>query len=155
MTQNNQDLIRQEIEKLISEAKESLKEVKHFAVSEAWKILQLLIASVIQIIEKFGSDLASPAKKILALELISDFYDKIFIKIDIPWVPELVEATLRIQIKAFIMALVSSAIDSMVATFRDIGIFKKKKVVEVSNIEQSEIVVNFINNIQDIARSSQ
>tara|TARA_Y100000385_G_scaffold198043_1_gene205000 strand:+ start:753 stop:914 length:162 start_codon:yes stop_codon:yes gene_type:complete len=53
------------------------------------------------------------------------------------------------------MALVSSAIDSMVATFRDIGIFKKKKVVEVSNIEQSEIVVNFINNIQNIARSSQ
>ena len=43
--------VKAEIDKLISASKESLGEIKSFAISEAWKILQLLTATVIQVIE--------------------------------------------------------------------------------------------------------
>ena len=52
--ETTKELIRREVLELITEAKESLKDVKRFAISEAWKILQLVVAIVIQIIEKFG-----------------------------------------------------------------------------------------------------
>ena len=69
------DLIRKEVENLINETKKAVSDVKKFAVSEVWKILQLLTAVVIQLIENLGNDLSSPDKK-LALELISSFYTR-------------------------------------------------------------------------------
>jgi hypothetical protein len=54
------ELIRQEIDKLIAETKKSFTEVKTFAIGEVWKILQLLTAVVIQLIETLGNDLSSP-----------------------------------------------------------------------------------------------
>jgi hypothetical protein len=77
------DLIRQEVENLIIETKKAVSDVKKFAVSEVWKILQLLTAVIIQLIENLGNDLSSPDKKKLALELISSFYDKIFVHVDL------------------------------------------------------------------------
>ena len=38
------DLIRKEVENLINETKKAVSDVKKFAVSEVWKILQLLTA---------------------------------------------------------------------------------------------------------------
>ena len=151
------ELIRKEVENLINETKKSLSDVKRFAVSEVWKILQLLTAVVIQLIENFGKDLSSPEKKKLALELIGSFYDKIFTYVDLPWVPSVLEPIIHTHVKSFLMILVSSGIDAMVATFRQVGVFTLKETVKVEatvgGVEKNPIVENFLNNIKKIVRS--
>ena len=151
---NTKDLIRQEVENLINETKKSVAEVKSFAISEVWKILQLLTAVVIQLIENLGDNLSSPEKKELALELIGSFYDKIFTVVDIPFVPSLVEPIIHSHVKSFLMLLVSSGIDAMVATFRQVGVFKPKEPVSVqSNVTtERKVIVDFLNNLKDIVR---
>lgn len=151
---NTKDLIRKEVENLINETKKSVAEVKSFAISEVWKILQLLTAVVIQLIENLGNNLSSPEKKELALELIGSFYDNIFKVVDIPWVPSVVEPIIHSHVKSFLMLLVSSGIDAMVATFRQVGVFKPKKPVNVqSNVTTDrKVVVDFLNSLKDIVR---
>ena len=122
----SQDLIRLEVEKLIVTTKERLQEVKRFAVSEAWKILQLATATTIQIIEAIGQDLAGPDKKALAMELLNKFYDSVFLVVDIPVVPNFLEPIIHKYVKAFLMVLVGASIDALVTTFRNAGIFLSK-----------------------------
>lgn len=124
----NQELIQNEVQKLISQAKESLATVKKLAVSEAWKILQITTASVIQILEKAATELSGPEKKELAMTLISSFYDKVFTVVDIPMVPNILEPMIHKYVKGFLMILVSASIDAMVTTFRQVGVFIKKKI---------------------------
>lgn len=121
-------LIQTEVEKLIITAKERLKEVQRIAVDEAWKILQLATATVIQIIEAIGNDLAGPEKKALAMELLNKFYDSVFVVVDIPVVPNFLEPVIHKYVKAFLMILVGASIDALVTTFRNTGVFLKKKV---------------------------
>lgn len=118
-----QSLILSEVDKLIDQAKQSLKEVKAVAISQAWKILQLAVASTVQIIENSATDLTGKDKKVIAMDLLSKFYDSVFIVIDIPFVPSLVEPIIHKYLKAFLMILVSSTIDAMVTTFRQTGVF--------------------------------
>ena len=128
----SQELITQEVKKLIETVKTSLSDMKRIALSEAWKILQLAISSVIQIIEAIGKDLSSPDKKKLAMDLLSEFYDKVFLVVDVPVVPNFLEPVIHKYVKAFLMLLVSSTIDSMVTVFRNTGVFEPKKTsVEV------------------------
>ncbi len=127
---NSKELIVKEFDVLIENVKTSLDNVKRFAVGEAWKILQVATASLIQTIEKFGSDLKGPEKKIIAMELLSNFYDKIFSAVDIPVVPNILEPIIHKTVKAFLMVLVSATIDALVTTFREAGIFLKKKLDE-------------------------
>jgi hypothetical protein len=124
----NHELIKNELEKLINQAKESLAAVKRLAVNEAWKILQITTASVVQILEKSASDLTGPEKKELAMNLISEFYDKVFLIVDVPFVPNALEPFLHKYIKGFLMVLVSASIDALVTTFRQVGVFIKKKI---------------------------
>jgi hypothetical protein len=91
--------------------------------------MQLAVASTIQIIENIGTDLNSPDKKTLAMNLLSGFYDKVFLVVDIPVVPNVLEPIIHRYVKAFLMVLVSSSIDAMVTTFRNAGIFIKKSYV--------------------------
>lgn len=102
-------------------------EIKRIAIAEAWKILQLAVASIIQLIEKICNDLSSSDKKALAMDLLSNFYDKVFIVIDIPIVPNIFEPIIHKYVKAFLMILVSSTIDALVTTFRNTGVFLSKK----------------------------
>lgn len=122
----SRDLILQEVEKLILSVQNSLQEVKRVAVSEAWKILQLTTASIIQIIEKLGHDISSPEKKALAMELLNKFYDSVFIVVDIPVVPNILEPMIHKYVKAFLMVLLGATIDALVTTFRNTGVFLKK-----------------------------
>lgn len=122
----SRDLIKQEVEKLILSVQNSLQEVKRVAVSEAWKILQLATASIIQIIEKLGHDISSPEKKALAMELLNKFYDSVFLVVDIPVVPNLLEPIIHKYVKAFLMVLLGATIDALVTTFRNTGVFLKK-----------------------------
>lgn len=121
------ELIRIEVEKLITSTRVSLLDVKKFAVDEAWKLLQMATATIIQIIEGIGDDLAGSEKKALALELISSYYDKVFVIVDIPFIPNLVEPLLHKYVKGFLMILVGASIDSMVTIFRNTGVFLRKQ----------------------------
>ena len=73
------EVITKEVQKLIDQTKLALNDVKRIALSEAWKILQLAIATVIQIIESLAVEYSGPDKKALAMELISKFYDNFHI----------------------------------------------------------------------------
>lgn len=149
-------LIKQEVDKLIWAAQGSLKEVKRFAIGEVWKILQLLTAAVIRIIENIGKDLSSPEKKKLAMELITDFYDRVFVSIEIPIIPSFVESFFHTYVKKIIMILIDSSIDAMVTTFRELGIFVKSKEKQLFGFDvqaisfDSVILDNFIKNLQKV-----
>jgi hypothetical protein len=122
----SKDLIEKEFDKLTEETKTKLQELKRIAIAEAWKILQIAVASLVQVIEIIGTDLSSPNKKALAMNLISDFYDKVFLIVDIPVVPNFFESIIHRYVKGFLMILVSSSIDATVTIFRETGIFIKK-----------------------------
>ena len=126
--ETTKELIRREVLELITEAKESLKDVKRFAISEAWKILQLVVAIVIQIIEKFGENLSGPEKKKVALEVIENFYDTVLGSLDIPGIPTFMEPMFHNSVKSLMMIFVGASIDAMVATFRNVGVFKSKYI---------------------------
>jgi hypothetical protein len=130
MSEENKELIFTEVDQLTEKLKEGLEHVKRFAVSEAWKILQLATAHIIQIIEKIGTDLSGPEKKKVALEALSNFYDKVFKSVDIPMIPNFLEPLFHQSVKAFLMILVGATIDALVTTFRETGIFIKKQVEE-------------------------
>jgi ABC-type lipopolysaccharide export system ATPase subunit len=115
--------IKLEAEKLTNQTKESLKTVKVIALAQAWKILQLVVAAIIQIIEEIGADLSSPEKKLLAMDCVSKFYDSVFLVIDVPFVPNMIEPIIHKHVKSILMILVSSTIDAMVTTFRNAGVF--------------------------------
>lgn len=127
MKLQNQELIKKEVEKLIVATKERVQAVKRIAVDEAWKILQLALASIIQIIEAIGNDLAGVEKKALAMQLINKFYDSVFIIVDIPMVPPVLESFIHKYVKAFLMILAGASIDALVTTFRNTGVFLKQK----------------------------
>jgi hypothetical protein len=122
----SQELILKEVEKLLNATKNSYQEIKRFTLEQIWKILQVLIATTIQIIEIIGNDLSGPEKKQIAMNIISDFYDNIFVVVDVPFIPQILESYLHKYIKTFIMILVGSTIDSMVKVFKDVGVFKQK-----------------------------
>jgi predicted rRNA methylase YqxC with S4 and FtsJ domains len=122
-----QELIQVQVQQLINQSKISLNEIKVVAVAQAWKVLQLAVASVIQIIETTGTDLASPDKKKLAMDLLSQFYDSVFLVVDVPFVPSVLNPIIKKYVKAFLMILVSSTIDAMVTTFRNTGVFNDPK----------------------------
>jgi hypothetical protein len=96
---------------------------------------------VIQIIEKLGTDLKSPEKKELAMNLLSSFYDKIFLVVDIPVVPNFLEPIIHSYVKSFLMILVGASIDALVTTFRQTGVFLQKKVLD-NPTEQALNVLN-------------
>lgn len=124
---SSQNLIRLEVEKLINSTKDSLKEVQRFALGEAWKLLQLTTASVVQIIEGIGNDLSGPDKKALAMDLLNSFYDKVFLVVDVPFVPNLVEPIIHRYIKNILMIMVGATIDATVTIFRNTGVFLKRE----------------------------
>jgi hypothetical protein len=121
-----QELLKPELENLIQQSKDAIGEVKRVAVAQAWKILQLVIAKVIQKIEQQGSDIPGKDKKTIALDFIDKFYNSVFVVVDIPFVPPLVEPIIHRYVKTFLMILVGSTIDAMVTTFRETGIFNNQ-----------------------------
>lgn len=123
---NSTELIVEEVDKLTVNTSKLFPGVKKIAVDEAWKLLQLITATIIQIIESIGKDLSGPEKKTLALDLIDKFYDKTFVIIDIPYLPNILESYLHKYVKQFLMMLIGSTIDSMVTIFRNTGVFLRK-----------------------------
>ena len=125
---NAKELIILEVEKNNQHLKESLNSLKKIALSEAWKILQLVTASTIRIIESLAVDLSGKDKKEIAIEYINKFYDTAFVVVDIPVVPNFLEPIIHKYVKTILMIMISSSIDAMVSIFRETGIFIKKGV---------------------------
>lgn len=121
------NIIQQELNLLIDSTKISLNNVKRVAIDEAWKILQLATANIVQLLEKTASNLEGKEKKVLALEALNSFYDKVFTIIDIPFVPQIVEPIIHRYVKSLLMIMVSASIDATVTIFRNTGVFLKKE----------------------------
>ncbi len=111
------------LEALINKVKASFSNNKTVAVNQAWGILQLAVAESVQAIEDNNPSLKGSNKKEIALSMISNFYDKAFLVVNIPYVPAMFQPIIQKYIKALLMLLVSSTIDSMVEIFRKTGIF--------------------------------
>lgn len=120
------------LEDLINKVKKSLSNNKSVAVNQAWGILQLAVADTVQVIEDSNPSLKGSNKKELALNMISNFYDKVFLVVSIPYVPVAFQPIIQKYIKALLMLLVSSTIDSMVEIFRQTGVFVDPNTVDPS-----------------------
>lgn len=120
------------LQDLIDKVKSTLSNNKSVAVTQAWGILQLAVAEAIQIIEDNNPSLKGSNKKEIALSMISNFYDKVFLVVNIPFVPVMFQPIIQKYIKILLMLLVSSTIDSMVEIFRKTGIFEDPNTVDPS-----------------------
>lgn len=118
------DLLKSNMETFVSQVKESLGQAKTVAVNQAWKILQLAVAETVQVLEQNYNTLSGSDKKAVAMAYLSSFYDNVFTVVVIPAVPSFLQPVIKKYIKLFLMTLVSSSIDAMVTTFRQIGLFK-------------------------------
>lgn len=127
---SSMQILKPDIDKLIDQAKISLKEVEKVALDQAWKILQLATVSTIQTIENKMIGLPGKNKKTIAINLLSRFYDSVFLIVDIPLVPTVFESIIHKYVKTFLMILVGSTIDAMVITFRQNGIFHTNTSVD-------------------------
>jgi hypothetical protein len=81
---------------------------------------------VVQIIENTADNLSGPEKKELALSLLNNFYDRVFVVVDVPFVPQLIEPIIHKYIKNILMIMVSASIDATVTIFRNTGVFLRK-----------------------------
>lgn len=145
------DMIKAELSNLIDATKNSFIDIKTFALAEVWKILQLFTVAVIRLIENFGNELSGPEKKDLAIEAIGNFYDVIFKYIDVPWIPTPIETILHGYLKIVLMMLVGSAIDALVTTFRQVGVFKPKtETVSAESLPANSIVDDYLESINKI-----
>jgi hypothetical protein len=131
------ELVQVKVDLLVNQVKLSLKDLKTVAISEAWKILQLAVVEIIQQIEQSGSELKGKDKKALAMELLSKFYDSVFMIIDIPFVPNLIEPIIHRHVKSLLMILLGSTIDAMVTAFRQMGIFEGPVSLIDSSVDSS------------------
>ena len=122
------ETLKQELETLILHTKESLKNLRKVAIDEAWKILQLAVAKIVQTIEKTAVGLSGPDKKQIALDLLNSFYDRVFVVVDIPFVPSVIEPIIHRYVKTLLMIMVGASIDATVTIFRNTGVFLKKEV---------------------------
>jgi len=108
---------------LVIKAKEILNSAKAVAMPQAWNILQLATAEVIQSIEDNSPSLKGADKKTLAMTMVSNFYDQTFTIINFPFVPQVLQPIIQKYVKQILMLLVSATIDALVTTFRNSGIF--------------------------------
>lgn len=131
--------VKLELDKFVIETKLSLQELKKTAISQAWKILQLAVVTTVQVLQNLATDLSGPDKKNIAMNALSDFYDKVFLVIDIPFVPSVIEPLFRKYVKTLLMLLVSSSIDAMVTTFKQIGIFKSEPIKIQKSVTKKSI----------------
>jgi hypothetical protein len=126
INQDQKELVNQEFQKAVERSQEILRTAKSVALQEAWKVLQLVVATIVQIIENTARELSGPDKKILALDIVEKFYDTTFIVVDVPFVPNLIEPIIHKHIKKILLTLVGGSIDATVTTFRSLGVFRPK-----------------------------
>lgn len=116
------------ISSLVDLAQKILQNSKNVAITQAWKVLQLAIAEVIQSIENNNPSLKGADKKTLAITMLSNFYDQVFKIVNFPFAPTFLQPIIQKYVKQLMMILVSASIDSLVAIFRQTGVFEDPSV---------------------------
>jgi hypothetical protein len=125
---------------LVIKAKQAIAAAKAVAMPQAWKILQLATADVIQSIENNSPTLKGADKKTLAMTMISNFYDQVFTVVNFPFVPKLLQPIIQKYVKQILMLLVSASIDALVTTFRNAGIFDDPSSIVTTEIDKTPTV---------------
>lgn len=120
---NIQEQIQQQFNLSVQDIRNSLSEVKRFTLSQTWKVLQVITGRAINIVEAHALNYPGSGKKEIALNIISSFYDSVFIVVDIPLVPRFLEAIIHTYVKKILMMAVAATIDAMVFTFKENGIW--------------------------------
>lgn len=121
------ELVLAQAEIITLQTKESLKNLQKIALNEAWKILQLAVAGIVQLIESIANHLDGQEKKDIAMTYLNSFYDKVFVVVNIPFIPTIIEPLLHKYVKNVLMIMVSASIDATVTIFRQTGVFLRKE----------------------------
>lgn len=122
----NVEQLKLESQKLAETIKTNLGGIKRLAINEAWKILQATASEIVILIEKYtGENVSGADKKLIALNLIEKFYDAVFLAVDLPMIPSILEGFIHKYVKKVLLLMVSGSVDVIVSTFNKIGYFKK------------------------------
>jgi hypothetical protein len=116
------------INNLIEAAKSVLKQTESVAIPQAWNLLQLALADIIQQIQVSHPELKGSDKKEIAMNAVSSFYDQVFLVVEFPFLPHLLQPIIQRYVKQLLMILVGASIDAMVTTFKNTGVFSSPTV---------------------------
>lgn len=112
-----------QINNIVDSAKTILKQTQSVAVPQAWNLLQLAIADIIQQIQLTHPELKGSNKKEIAMNAVSSFYDQVFLVVEFPFLPQFLQPIIQRYVKQLLMILVGASIDAMVTTFKNTGVF--------------------------------
>lgn len=119
---SNQIVLLQ-INNIVEQAKEIIKTAKSVAVPQAWNLLQLAVADIVQQIQLTHPELKGSNKKEIAMNAVSSFYDRVFLVVEFPFLPQFLQPIIQRYVKQLLMILVGASIDAMVTTFKNTGVF--------------------------------
>jgi len=117
-----------QINNIVDSAKAMLKQAESVAVPQAWNLLQLAIADIVQQIQLTHPELKGSNKKEIAMNAVSSFYDQVFLVVEFPFLPHLLQPIIQKYVKQLLMILVGASIDAMVTTFKNTGVFSTPTV---------------------------
>lgn len=100
-------------------------EGKSFGVTDAWNLFQTVLSELIKLVEELLTDTPGLEKKALVLKYAEELFDKVIVKIDIPYVPDVAEKIIYRYIKKLFMVLADGAIDSLVTLLNKLGVFSQ------------------------------
>ena len=117
-----------QINNIVDSAKVILKQAQSVAVPQAWNVLQLAVADVVQQIQLTHPELKGSNKKEIAMNAVSSFYDQVFLVVEFPFLPQFLQPIIQRYVKQLLMILVGASIDAMVTTFKNTGVFSTPTV---------------------------
>jgi hypothetical protein len=121
-------MVQLQINNIVDSAKTILKQAQSVAVPQAWNLLQLAIAEIIQQIQLTHPELKGSNKKEIAMNAVSSFYDRVFLIVEFPFLPQFLQPIIQRYVKQLLMVLVGASIDAMVTTFKNTGVFSTPTV---------------------------
>ena len=121
-------MVQLQINNIVDAAKTILKQAQSVAVPQAWNLLQLAIAEIIQQIQLTHPELKGSNKKEIAMNAVSSFYDRVFLIVEFPFLPQFLQPIIQRYVKQLLMVLVGASIDAMVTTFKNTGVFSTPTV---------------------------
>lgn len=121
-------MVQLQINNIVESAKTILKQAQSVAVPQAWNVLQLAVADIVQQIQLTHPELKGSNKKEIAMNAVSSFYDRVFLVVEFPFLPQFLQPIIQRYVKQLLMILVGASIDAMVTTFKNTGIFSTPTV---------------------------
>ena len=121
-------MVQLQINNIVEQAKEIIKTAKSVAVPQAWNLLQLAVADIVQQIQLTYPELKGSNKKEIAMNAVSSFYDRVFLVVEFPFLPQFLQPIIQRYVKQLLMILVGASIDAMVTTFKNTGVFTTSTV---------------------------